>query len=90
MENHKSQIPNLKQISITETTNSKREMSEVLLFGSLEFCIWLLFACPVGSMRPYQGYLVLGIWYLCRLHWLFADRRTAKFLMRLEDGNVKR
>jgi len=31
-----------------------------LEFICLMLVIWNLFTCPVGSMRPYQGYLVLA------------------------------
>ncbi|MCG2716731.1 MAG: hypothetical protein L6422_10745 [Candidatus Marinimicrobia bacterium] len=64
MENHKSQIPNLKQIPITETPNSKLRCYKDSPFGSFDIGLLILFACPVGSMRPYQGYLMLVIWSL--------------------------
>jgi len=60
--NHKSQITNLKQITITETPNSKRDYLSISPFESLDIRILILFACPVGSMRPYQDYLIIGIW----------------------------
>jgi len=62
IKNHKSQIPKLKQILITEIQNSKRDILSMSPFGALDIRIFSLFACPVGSMRPYQGYLVLGVW----------------------------
>ena len=64
MENHKYQITNFKQISITKIPNRKQDIYKQLLFWSFEFRVWKLFACPVKSMRPYQGYLMLGVWYL--------------------------
>jgi len=62
--NHKSQIPKIKQIPITQISNSKRDIAELSPFWSLDIRILNLFACPVGSMRPYQGYLVIGIYLL--------------------------
>ncbi|RKY55286.1 MAG: hypothetical protein DRP96_12685 [Candidatus Neomarinimicrobiota bacterium] len=48
------------------------------LFGSLDIEILNLF----------DIYLLVLVICAGRQRW-FADRRTAKFLMRLEDGNVK-
>jgi len=59
MENNKSQIPKIKKISITEIPNSKRDIPSISMFGSLDIRILNLFARPVASMRPYQGYLML-------------------------------
>jgi hypothetical protein len=64
MVNNKSQIPKTKQILITQIQNSKRDFSSISPFGSLDIRILKLFACSVKSMRPYQGYLILGIWNL--------------------------
>jgi hypothetical protein len=44
MENYKSQIPNFKQIPITEIQNPKHGISSIYLFWSFEFRICVLFA----------------------------------------------
>jgi len=43
MGNHKSQIPKIKQILITQIQNSKRDIVDNLLFWSFEFRVWKLF-----------------------------------------------
>jgi len=78
MRSTKSQNTKHKQILITEILNLKHDIAECSQFGLLGFKYWILFDIC---------YLVLVI-YADRQRW-FADRRTAKFLMRLEDGNLK-
>ena len=67
-----------KQILITKIINSKHDIANPFLFGSLD----------IGILNLFDICLLVLVICAGRQRW-FADRRTAKFLMRLEDGNVK-